>query len=80
MFTGLVSVTFRELKPLDIVKLTKESGLDGIEWGGDIHCPPDNAQAASEISALMAQNGLSSISYGSYYQVGSFVRFEKYAK
>jgi len=76
MLTGLVSVTFRELKPLDIVRLTKESGLDGIEWGGDIHCPPDNAQAASEISALMAQNELTSISYGSYYQVGSFGRFD----
>lgn len=76
MLTGLVSVTFRELKPSDIIKLTKESGLDGIEWGSDIHCPPDNEQAASEISALMTQNGLSSISYGSYYQVGSFGRFD----
>jgi 3-dehydroshikimate dehydratase len=76
MITGVVSVTFRELKPLDIIKLTKESGLNGIEWGSDIHCPPDNAQAASEIFALMTENGLSSISYGSYYQVGSFGRFD----
>ena len=32
---GLVSITFRELSPREIVKLVADGGLVGIEWGGE---------------------------------------------
>jgi sugar phosphate isomerase/epimerase len=76
MLTGLVSVTFRQLSPEKIIGLTKQAGLDGIEWGSDIHCPPGERGTAGEIARLMAANGLLTISYGSYYRTGSFAPFE----
>ena len=45
--TGLTSVTFRKLDPLQVIQLTKSAGLQSIEWGGDIHVPAgdlDNAK------------------------------------
>ena len=70
MKKGLVSVTFRELSPAEIIALAKKSGLDGIEWGADIHCPPDNPDNAKAVAAQMRENGLVTISYGSYYRAG----------
>jgi len=77
MLTGLVSVTFRKLSPPEIVRLAKEAGLDGIEWGGDIHCPPGDEQTARDIAALTRENGLTTISYGSYYRAGSRGPFDQ---
>ena len=37
--TGLVSVTFRDKTPAEIVSEVKKAGLDAIEWGGDVHVP-----------------------------------------
>jgi len=76
MLTGLVSVTFRKLSPPDIARLAKEAGLDGIEWGGDVHCPPGDTQAAENIAELMREHGLVTISYGSYYRAGSRAPFD----
>jgi 3-dehydroshikimate dehydratase len=36
---GLCRVTFRKSDPLSILKICKKSGIEGIEWGGDIHSP-----------------------------------------
>jgi len=69
MKTGLVSVTFRELQPSEIIKLAKEAGLQGIEWGGDYHCPPGETDTACKIASLMKESGLVTLSYGSYYKV-----------
>lgn len=77
MLTGLVSVTFRKLSAPEIVRLTKDAGLDGIEWGGDIHCPPGDMQAAQRIVALMRAHGLKTISYGSYYRAGTWGAFDQ---
>jgi hypothetical protein len=77
MLTGLVSVTFRQLTPAEIIKLVKENGLDGIEWGADIHCPSSRHDTAGEIAALMPQNGLTTISYGTYYRAGTFMPFDE---
>jgi len=76
MQTGIASVTFRNLDYREVISLTRQAKLDGIEWGGDIHCPPDNGDAAREIAASMAANNLTTISYGSYYKAGSHGRFE----
>jgi len=68
MNTGLVSVTFRNLTPFEIIELTAKAGLDGIEWGGDIHCPPGDVSKAEEVFNMMTQRQLKCLSYGSYYK------------
>lgn len=68
--TGLVSITFRKLAPSEIVELVSRSGLEGIEWGGDIHVPHGQVQRAREVCRMTAQAGLQVAAYGSYYRVG----------
>ena len=69
--TGLVSVTFRQLSPEEIVNLVQKAGLQGIEWGGDIHVPHGNYKRAHEVANLTRDHGLTVAAYGSYYKVGS---------
>jgi 3-dehydroshikimate dehydratase len=68
--TGLVSVTFRKLKPSEIVDLVKHAGLQSIEWGGDVHVPHGDLQCAKEVRIITLEAGLQVSSYGSYYKVG----------
>jgi len=70
IYSGLVSVTFRKLTPGEIVSLVVKSGLQGIEWGGDIHVPHGNIVCAREVCNLTEANGLKVAAYGSYYNVG----------
>ncbi len=65
---GLVSVTFRQLSPAAIVELVRQAGLQGIEWGGDIHVPHGDLVRAREVQALTAGAGLTVAAYGSYYK------------
>jgi sugar phosphate isomerase/epimerase len=67
--TGLTSVTFRSLSAETIISLAKSAGLDGIEWGGDIHVPPGDVSLAAKIKALTLGAGLKVLSYGSYYKI-----------
>lgn len=46
-------------------------GLDAVEWGGDIHVPPGNAQAARAALHCTRENGLTVSAYGSYYRAGA---------
>jgi 3-dehydroshikimate dehydratase len=69
--TGLTSVTFRTLKPTEIVTLVEQAGLQGIEWGGDIHVPHGDISCAQSVYTLTSEAGLEVSSYGSYYLVGS---------
>lgn len=68
--TGLLSVTFRGLPREDIVRIAAEAGLDAIEWGGDIHVPHGDLDAAAEAARLTQGAGLTVRSYGSYYRLG----------
>ncbi len=68
--TGLLSVTFRQRTPQDIVSLCAAAGLQNIEWGGDIHVPPGDLQTARKVAALTRDNGLRCSAYGSYYRLG----------
>lgn len=69
-YLGLVSVSFRELSPKDIIKITKNAGLDAVEWGGDIHVPAGDTFVADEVGRLTREAGLSVAEYGSYYRAG----------
>jgi 3-dehydroshikimate dehydratase len=68
--TGLLSVTFRQLVVEDIIPLVVQAGLDGIEWGGDIHVPNGKVKRAEVVGRLTRGAGLQVVSYGSYYRVG----------
>ena len=70
MVAGLVSVTFRKKTPEDICALCNRAGLAAIEWGGDVHVPPEDAKQAAHVRALSADHGLAICSYGSYYRAG----------
>ena len=76
MKTGLTSITFRQLTAEEVIDLAKQAGLDGIEWGGDIHARPDNLERAKELGNLTRAAGLEVLSYGSYYFVGKGSDFE----
>lgn len=68
--TGLVSITFRDKTPEEVVSLVSEAGLDGIEWGGDIHAPHGDLSKAREIRGMCENRGIAIPSYGSYYRAG----------
>ena len=68
LYTGLTSVTFRQLPAIEIIELAKKAQLDTIEWGGDVHVPPDNLSNASKIARLTREAGLVVSSYGSYWR------------
>lgn len=72
MKTGLASVTFRKLRPGEIIRLVSMAGLDGIEWGGDIHVPHGDIKTAREVAEMTKDAGLAVASYGSYYRAGCY--------
>ena len=66
--TGLLSVTFRSLPFERIIDLTVQAGLDGIEWGGDVHVPPGELKQAERIGQAARKAGLVNFAYGSYWR------------
>lgn len=68
LIPGLVSVSFRQKTPIEIVKLCNQAGLRAIEWGGDVHVPPKGGNAR-EVRQMTLDHGLTVSSYGSYYRV-----------
>jgi len=70
LHTGLVSVTFRQLSSVEIIALVRQAGLEGIEWGGDVHVPPGDLAQAARVCRQTQEAGLRVASYGSYYVVG----------
>ncbi|MBN1516612.1 sugar phosphate isomerase/epimerase [Candidatus Sumerlaeota bacterium] len=68
---GLVSVSLRELSPETIIQLCPKAGIQGIEWGGDLHVPHGAIKTASHVANLMRDAGLCTVSYGSYYRCGA---------
>jgi sugar phosphate isomerase/epimerase len=67
--SGLVSITFRSLSVAEVVDLARTTGIDGIEWGGDVHVPPGDMQRAREVKHMTEDAGLSVSAYGSYYRL-----------
>jgi len=66
---GLVSITFRQLSPAEIVDLAARSRLEAIEWGGDVHVPHGDLAAARRAATVTRDAGLAVAAYGSYYRV-----------
>lgn len=68
---GLVSITFRALSPREVTDLVVRAGLEGVEWGGDIHVPHGDKARAREVAALTRDAGLCCCAYGSYYRLAA---------
>ena len=69
--TGLVSISFRQYTPLEIIQAAAAANLQEIEWGGDVHLPPGDPATAHEVAMLTADGGLKTAAYGSYYRLCS---------
>ena len=70
LLPGLVSISFRDRTPTELIAASVRAGLQGIEWGGDIHVPHGNLNVAREVAARTREAGLQVAAYGSYYRVG----------
>jgi len=66
---GLVSVTFREKKPEEIIKLCVQNGLLGVEWGENAHVMPGDPKGAAALRQKTLDAGLAVAAYGSYYRL-----------
>lgn len=69
--SGLVSITFRKLSPEEIITLVVQAGLEGIEWGGDVHVPHGDVARARQVRQWTVDAGLAIPSYGSYYRLNA---------
>lgn len=67
---GLVSVTFRQWHPEDIIALCREVSLQGIEWSADFHVPCGDLAKARQVRRWCQDAGLQTAAYGSYYYTG----------
>ena len=77
---GLVSISFRNKTPGELIALCKEAGLKYIEWGSDVHCPVGNIEYAKELGNKTREAGINTYCYGSYFRVGitDTSEFEQY--
>jgi 3-dehydroshikimate dehydratase len=66
---GLCSVTLRALPVEQVVPVAARAGLEAIEWGADVHAPPDDAAAVATVIRCTAEAGLAVASYGSYLRL-----------
>ena len=73
--TGLTSISFRKLSVEEIIEITAKAGLDGIEWGGDVHVPAGDVETARTVREKTEAAGLKVLSYGSYYRLGTEMPF-----
>lgn len=67
---GLVSITFRQLTAKELCRAAAEAGLEGIEWGGDVHVPVGQLDTAAQVAGLTRDHGLAVAAYGSYHRLG----------
>lgn len=68
LYTGLTSITFRQHSVDEVIALSASAGLDGIEWGSDVHVPQGDVELAAAVKAKTEAAGLKICSYGSYYR------------
>lgn len=68
---GLVSITFRKFSPQQVLALAQRAGIDGIEWGGDVHVPHGDLSRAKDVRKMTKEAGLVVSAYGSYYRCGA---------
>ena len=65
---GLVSVSFRNRTPLEILTQMKKADLSFIEWGSDVHAPCSDKEKLLDIARLQNEFGIVCSSYGTYFR------------
>lgn len=65
---GLCSITYRQKSIDEVIEVCQRAGVQGIEWGGDVHVPPGDLELANTVREKTEAAGLSVCSYGSYYR------------
>lgn len=68
---GLVSISFRQHTPEEILNAMKTAGLSCIEWGSDVHAPKDDPERLESLARLQEGYGISCSSYGTYFRLGA---------
>ncbi len=78
---GLVSVSFRQNSPKEILSAMKKTPLTCIEWGSDIHAPCRDTEKLKELVKLQKEYGINCCSYGTYFRLGTdnLCELESYA-
>ena len=67
---GFTTVTFRKKSRREICEIAIKNDIKYIEWGGDIHLPPNDINALRDVLSLQEEFGLTAVSYGTYYRLG----------
>lgn len=67
---GFTTVTFRKKSRREICQIACKNNIKYIEWGGDVHLPPQDEKALDEVVELQQKNSITACSYGSYYRLG----------
>ena len=67
---GFTTVTFRKKSRREIYQIESENKIKYIEWGSDVHLPPNDINALSDVLSLQEEFGLTAVSYGTYYRLG----------
>ncbi len=70
IYPGLVSITFRDRSPENIIRMAEQAGLYALEWGGDVHVPHGDTDTAVRVRQATQAANLACCSYGSYYRAG----------
>ncbi len=70
LYSGIVSLTQKNISVDELIALAKSSGLDGIEWSSNCHVPETDLANAADVKAKCDAAGLKIFSYGSYYKAG----------
>ncbi|MEU9622468.1 MULTISPECIES: TIM barrel protein [unclassified Streptomyces] len=65
---GLCSVTFRRLPAAEVARRAADAGLEVIEWGADVHAPPEEPGTVRAAREASDRYGLACCSYGSYFR------------
>ena len=72
LYPGLVSITYRQCGPEQIIALCRDNNLSAVEWGGDVHVPHGDLETAVKVAGMTRAAGLSMPSYGTYYKAGTY--------
>ncbi|MBO5454562.1 MAG: TIM barrel protein [Clostridia bacterium] len=67
---GLVSISFRDKTPLEILIAMKKCNLNYIEWGSDVHAPCNDKENLENIKKLQDEFNIICSSYGTYFRLG----------
>ena len=67
---GLVSISFREHTPEDVLQAAARAGLGCVEWGSDVHAPCRDQERLSKLAELQNKYGIRCSSYGTYFRLG----------